>query len=788
MDEHDRSLDEIFGSLDGNEKAGGASRRVPFKFLDPYDVDDREIFFGREAEQREIFRKFFSERLLLIYGESGTGKTSLLRCGLLAEVPPSDLHLIHLRNSADPWGGLARALDLEDGRPAGGYLPALRQLSRRTRKPIALVFDQFEEVFILEDEADPARAVRGGGVVARIGPRSAGGRGRTRGVPGPPVGVRDPAFIALFQPGVDPANGTGAGPRSPGRSVPGMWCRGGGRAARASSRSPGGSRREIELPDLQVLMDRLYRRAVERNADHPAITVADYEDCGRLESILAEFLVDSIAAMPHPEAAKRLLKAMVTADGTKRAVSVEEAAAALEDSTGAETEPLLRSFEAARIARDRGDNRFELRHDALARTVHSWLTDSEKELIELRQLLDGRLREYERDGSLLDEGSLQRIAPHRERLLLGSEARLLVEASETSLRAKRSRRRRLITAAAAVAFLILAGFSAWSLFERRKAEVARHRAEQETRNANFGLAQALLEKARGSAEQGNWPEVLLFSAGSVLHQARAGRTLPMDVAQPGPFERWRIDTLMTTEARIQDADFDLSRGRCVIASGDNALLLVELSARANDEEAHQPSNDLHGHSIPVSGRIINRVNLEGGTALGVSFDPTGRLLAAAVLSGESTSVRLWRLPDLEPIAQFEGGDVNYIRVGFDGTGNRIAAVGNTLDENVVTVWNARLLKEEGKIIRPFGYARLFEGEWYSSRGLVPSMAMNPVHSEIALGTWDGQICITQLEGLRSGGDFGSCFEAHESGFFRWHTVGMEIASHLRVTNRDHPTE
>ena len=146
----------------------------------------------------------------------------------------------------------------------------------------------------------------------------------------------------------------------------------------------------------------------------------------------------------------------------------------------------------------------------------------------------------------------------------------------------RRRRRRTAVITAGIALTLMCAALGWQWI---RAERNARAAEEETRNANFGLAQALLEKARGSAEQGNWPEVLLFSAGSVLHQARAGRTLPMDVAQPGPFERWRIDTLMTTEARIQDADFDLSRGRCVIASGDNALLLVELSVRGTIEEA-----------------------------------------------------------------------------------------------------------------------------------------------------------------------------------------------------------
>jgi len=114
MDEKDRSLDEIFGNYLGGGR-GESERRIPFKFLDPYEAEDREIFFGREEEVKELYKKCFSSNLLLLYGESGTGKTSLLRCGLLGRIPSSDVFLIHIRNS----GGGLEALEQEIKGPAG---------------------------------------------------------------------------------------------------------------------------------------------------------------------------------------------------------------------------------------------------------------------------------------------------------------------------------------------------------------------------------------------------------------------------------------------------------------------------------------------------------------------------------------------------------------------------------------------------------------------------------------------------------------------------------------------
>ena len=50
----------------------------PFKFLDSYTKEDREIFFGREKEIDEIYSRVFQSKLLLVYGASGTGKTSTI--------------------------------------------------------------------------------------------------------------------------------------------------------------------------------------------------------------------------------------------------------------------------------------------------------------------------------------------------------------------------------------------------------------------------------------------------------------------------------------------------------------------------------------------------------------------------------------------------------------------------------------------------------------------------------------------------------------------------------------
>ena len=73
----------------------------PFKFLDSYAREDREIFFGRDREIEELYQKVFESKILLVYGISGTGKTSLINCGLANKFEESDWLPISIRRGKD---------------------------------------------------------------------------------------------------------------------------------------------------------------------------------------------------------------------------------------------------------------------------------------------------------------------------------------------------------------------------------------------------------------------------------------------------------------------------------------------------------------------------------------------------------------------------------------------------------------------------------------------------------------------------------------------------------------
>jgi hypothetical protein len=124
----------------------------PFKFLDSYDRDDKNIFFGREQETAELYDRVFETNLVVLYGASGTGKSSLINCGLSNEFEPSDWLPIFIRRRdsiMDSWRSELQKIAIKKMPEDTSIIDLLRSVYLDYFKPVYLVFDQFEELFIL---------------------------------------------------------------------------------------------------------------------------------------------------------------------------------------------------------------------------------------------------------------------------------------------------------------------------------------------------------------------------------------------------------------------------------------------------------------------------------------------------------------------------------------------------------------------------------------------------------------------------------------------------------------
>lgn len=143
----------------------------PFKLLKPYGQEDLSLFFGRAGETRQLAEALMRAKFILLYGASGTGKTSLIQCGLQGMFSPRDWMPLFVRrgNSGFPeairqalteqYEEYYSTLRLGETPPPTDELPLrdlMQALFNLAYVPIYLILDQFEEVFTLGNEAEQA--------------------------------------------------------------------------------------------------------------------------------------------------------------------------------------------------------------------------------------------------------------------------------------------------------------------------------------------------------------------------------------------------------------------------------------------------------------------------------------------------------------------------------------------------------------------------------------------------------------------------------------------------------
>lgn len=135
----------------------------PYKGLFPYTAADEKCFFGREAEAYELVEMIKNSQLVIIYGESGTGKTSLIHAKLFPELERQYYFPVYIRinySSMIPPLEQFKKIVHEElvkwDKEIKTFLPGetLIEYAAKTKifnglvKPI-LFFDQFEELFTL---------------------------------------------------------------------------------------------------------------------------------------------------------------------------------------------------------------------------------------------------------------------------------------------------------------------------------------------------------------------------------------------------------------------------------------------------------------------------------------------------------------------------------------------------------------------------------------------------------------------------------------------------------------
>lgn len=154
--------------------------RNPWLGLASFTEETRAYFFGREDEVAELARRVQRKLLTVLFGQSGLGKTSILRAGLAPRLRaqgycPVYVRIDYAKESPEPAEQIKQAIS-RTARHSGEWSQAgvavagetlweflhhrddvLRDEAGATLIPL-LIFDQFEEIFTLAQSDDFGRA------------------------------------------------------------------------------------------------------------------------------------------------------------------------------------------------------------------------------------------------------------------------------------------------------------------------------------------------------------------------------------------------------------------------------------------------------------------------------------------------------------------------------------------------------------------------------------------------------------------------------------------------------
>ncbi|MDX9721189.1 MAG: protein kinase [Myxococcota bacterium] len=183
-------LEELLQDL----QHGPIERAQPYLYLESFDEEDADCYFGREQESEMLYLRLRRRPLLALVGPSGAGKSSLVSAGLLPKLrrAPQPWQLLRLRPGPDPLGRLLAkaqtilgssaqqaaasegerfpsnsdalsAPNLEQQREAFLSNPvelaaSLRQRAAAASTRLLLFIDQFEECFSQDFETQTAIA------------------------------------------------------------------------------------------------------------------------------------------------------------------------------------------------------------------------------------------------------------------------------------------------------------------------------------------------------------------------------------------------------------------------------------------------------------------------------------------------------------------------------------------------------------------------------------------------------------------------------------------------------
>ena len=644
----------------------------PFKGLASFDADDAPYFFGRERLVAELVARLVGAPLLAVVGPSGSGKSSVVRAGLLpalkSGVLPGSEHWqqIVIRPGEHPLRSLDRAL---------ATAPADR---------FVLAVDQFEETFtVCRDEAERAAFVSqlvresGGAVVIAL---RADFYGRC---------AEYPALSRQLA-----SNHVLVGPMQPDELRRAITCP--AQRVGLSVEDELVERIVKDVHDAPGALPLVSTALLElwQNRDGRRLRLASYERTGGVHGAVARLAEEAYAQLDaeQRDLARYVLLQLVEVDDDG---SVERRRLPLTD-LGAKAEPLLDVLADARLVTV-SEGTVELAHEALLREwprLSAWIDDSLDDLRIGRTLraATGEWRRLDRDPGVLYRGSrLTEAREWSERVghpLPETEREFLGASLDREHRERRVRRRKLtaVFGALAVGIIVIAAVAAMAIKQRQDAidqrniatsralaaqsgDVLVHDPELAVSLALWALDVAPTDQAAAALREATpqFREISSVRADSVDAWAAAynrdgtqmltgggdGRAVVWDVATGRELNEWRAGRGALLTARYAPD------GATIALGFDDGTVVVSDSSLGDRRDVLAADGEVTSLAFNGDGDQL-AVGVDDGSVLVVASDGSGRRL-------------LGRLDD------------KVHAVDFSSDGSRVASAGR---DGTVTLWPA----------------------------------------------------------------------------------------------------
>ena len=674
----------------------------PFKHLHPFTREDAEVFFGRGREIRDLYDAVTargSAPIVLLFGASGVGKSSLLNAGLRPRLE-ADHEVVSLSRdrARGLTGSLAGALGTEIG---GDVTAAWHRRESSKGRPLVVILDQLEEAYIYPNPKLPREMARFAATLRRLFAAS-----DVR-----PLGriilsfrkewladvlpLLEAARLPRLRVGLERLNREGII-----QAIHG---------AESSERLRGHYRLAVEpqlpgmisdqmledpeaaiAPALQILMSKMWAIAETKRPGGPRFTVALYRCLKRNGLLLSDFVEEQLEKLRlwRPEfvdsgLALDLLAYHTTPLGTAK---TRPAAAVIDRYGGREDSLQLvqrckdyhlltgsarvqgAGLQSGYLDIDR-EVTTRLAHDTLAPIIRRRFEASDLPGQRSARILRQRSVEWSngREGPPLDEVDLS-IVEEGERGMRNrtvDEERLI--ASSHRERASRVRHRRNVRIAATAAASVIIGLGMVAFSFWRQAESERRRVEQTLGRAHLQEAHHLISAERRGAALARLARAVRLDSGN---PAIRGRVVDLLTRRQG----YPLDAPLRHGSPVWQASFSRDGRLIVTASSDRTARIWKV---ATGEPIGQP--------LQHQGKVLT-----------ATFSQDGLRIVTASSAG---TARIWDLVTGGPVGDALRHERAVHSAAFNRSGSRVVTAS---EDWKAQVWDAATGAPIGQPLRHDG--------------------------------------------------------------------------------------